>query len=404
MPSYFKKFDHRLWILSLGWFSSAVGFSLSLPFISIYFHSELGVSLTGIGLFFGISAVIRTFFQTMGGELSDRLGRYYIMVIAQSVRAVLFLVIAYVMSMGAGFLTIAGLLIVNSIFGASFQPAANATVADVVDSKHRTEGYAVVRAAANLGWAAGPALGGYMAGMSYSVLFVLSGIMALVSSSIIAIFLRDIRHKQPRRDSFRIKDVFAIRKDRNMLRHVLLVFMVYLVVSQLIAPLSLYAVELRGLTEGQLGFLYTINGLLVAGFQIPVTRLLRSLRYSSQLALGAAIYGIGYFCVGMSSTFPLFLLAIIIITTGENCISPPALSITANLAPTGYIGRYMGVYGFAVSGGWSLGPLLGGTLLDWAKPDYMYAWGIIVGVALIASLGFLRQTGRIPKEFNLYRQ
>ena len=106
----------------------------------------------------------------------------------------------------------------------------------------------------------------------------------------------------------------------------------------------------------------------------------------------------------MSSTFPLFLLAIIIITTGENCISPPALSITANLAPTGYIGRYMGVYGFAVSGGWSLGPLLGGTLLDWAKPDYMYAWGIIVGVALIASLGFLRQTGRIPKEFNLYRQ
>ncbi|MBN2226646.1 MAG: MFS transporter [candidate division Zixibacteria bacterium] len=404
MLAYFKKFDHRLWILSLGWFSSAVGFSLSLPFISIYFHSELGISLTGIGLFFGISAVIRTFFQTMGGELSDRLGRYYVMVIAQSVRAVLFLVIAYVMSSGAGFIPIAALLIFNSIFGASFQPAANATVADVVDSKFRTEGYAIVRAAANLGWAAGPALGGYMAGMSYSVLFVMSGVMALVSSSIIAIFLRDIRHKQSRRDSFRMRDVFAIRKDRNMLRHIVLVFMIYLVVAQLIAPLSLYAVELRGLTEGQLGFLYTINGLMVASLQIPVTRLLRPLRYSSQLALGAAIYGIGYFCVGMSSTFPLFLLAIIIITTGENCISPPALSITANLAPTGYIGRYMGVYGFAVSGGWSLGPLLGGTLLDWAKPDFMYAWGIVVVLALITAIGFLRQSGRIPKEFNLYRQ
>ncbi len=40
---YVRQFDLSLWILSIGWFNSSLGFAISLPFISIYFHSEFGM-------------------------------------------------------------------------------------------------------------------------------------------------------------------------------------------------------------------------------------------------------------------------------------------------------------------------------------------------------------------------
>jgi len=132
MADYFKKFDHRLWILALGWVASAIGFSISIPFIALYFHSELGISLIEIGLFFGVTAIIRASTQAIAGELSDRLGRYSLMVMAQLVRTAVFFAAAFAIYYESGFLIIGSLLILNAIFGAMFQPAAQATVADLI--------------------------------------------------------------------------------------------------------------------------------------------------------------------------------------------------------------------------------------------------------------------------------
>ncbi len=403
MRKFLRKYDYRLWILSLGWFSSAVGFAVSIPFIAIYFHSELGVSLTRIGIFFGVAAIIRAFVQAIGGELSDRIGRYRLMVLAQIIRSFVFLATAYAIYYQWGFYSIGSLLILNSIFGALFQPAANATVADLVDKGNRTEAYAIVRASANLGWALGPAIGGFLAEYSYAVLFIMSGCMTLLSGCIIGIYLKGLELHSTNDGAFKFKDIFSYRGNEQIFHFSLLILVLYLVIAQLMAPLSVYSVDLIGISKSQLGFLYTLNGLMVAVLQIPMTRLLRPLRLTTQLMLGSAIYALGYFMVGLSTAFSPFILAIVIITIGENMVSPPMLSITANLAPEGRIGRYMGIYGFAVTAGWSLGPLLGGTLLDWAAPQYIYAWSTISLVAIVASVGFLRMARMIPPELNRYR-
>lgn len=401
MLNYFRKFDYRLWILAGGWVASAVGFSLAIPFVALYFHSELGLSLTNIGLFFGVAAIVRAIFQALGGELSDRLGRYHLMVFAQAIRSLIFCLIAYAIYSEWGFFRIGGLLIVNSIFGAMFQPAANATVADLVGVEKRTEGYSIVRVAGNLGWSIGPALGGFIAAKSYAILFIFSGMMTLLSSSIIAVFLRGIKNIKPREEKVRIREIFSLKGNELIFRHAALIFVLYLVVSQFMAPFSLYSVDFMGITKKQLGFLFTLNGLMVTFLQIPTTRVLKQIRLTIQLALGAAIYAIGYMLVGFTSTFAGFALAMVIITTGENFVSPPALAITANLAPRGRVGRYMGIYGFAVTAGWSLGPLMGGVLLDWVKPEFVYAWGVVAVLALVSSVGFGKMTGLMPPDLNL---
>ncbi len=164
MLASLKRIDSRLWILIIGWFTSSVGFSLSIPFISIYFHSELKLSLAEIGIFFGVAGIVRSISHSFGGELSDRIGRYHIMVAAQLLRSITFLFVAYAIYAHWSFWGIGSIIIINFIFGSFFQPAANAAVADLVDVNHRTEGYAIVRSAENLGWATGPAIGGFIAG------------------------------------------------------------------------------------------------------------------------------------------------------------------------------------------------------------------------------------------------
>nr|MBN2277045.1 MFS transporter [candidate division Zixibacteria bacterium] len=401
MLTYLKQFDRRLWVLAIGWIASSVGFSISIPFLSLYFHSTLGMSLTHIGLFFGFTAIIRSVFQSIGGELSDRFGRYHQMVYSQIIRSISFLVLAYAIYGDWGFRAIAVLIIFNSVFGALFQPAANATVADLVGMDKRTEGYSIIRVAGNFGWALGPALGGFFAEQTYAVLFIISGGMTLISSIIIALFLKGIKMDYISNDKFQFGHIFQFKGYELIVHHALLVFILYLVVSQFIAPFSLYSVDFMGITKKQLGFLFTLNGLMVTFLQLPITRLLRSVRLSIQMLLGSVIYAVAYIIIGATATFMAFAIGIAVLTIGENFISPPALAITANLAPPGRIGRFMGIYGFSVTAGWSLGPLLGGLLLDLAKPDFIYSWGFVSILALVAAAGFGNLTRRIPKSLNL---
>ncbi len=399
MIKYIRRFDYRLWILAGGWVASSTGFSLAYPFLSLYFHSHLGMSLLQIGLYFGVAALFRASFQAIGGELSDKVGRYWLMILAQFLRTISFMFLAWAIYKDMGFLIIGILVIINSIFGSIFQPAANATVADLTPQKDRPEAYSIVRAAGNFGWALGPAVGGHIAESSYAILFVVSGGMTLVSSTIIALFLKGIRNKSANNDEpFKLKDIATIRHDKLFFRHFLLLFLLYLVFSQLMAPFALYTVSLKGLSKEDLGLLFTMNGIMVTVLQVPITILIRKMRLTLQIVSGALILAIAFCTVGLSGTFMVLAVAMFAITMGELFHSPPALSLTTSLAPPGRTGRYMGAYGFALTAGWSLGPLLGTSLLDFTAPHYEQMWFIISGMALLTAAGYYRLSRKIPRE------
>jgi MFS family permease len=74
------------------------------------------------------------------------------------------------------------------------------------------------------------------------------------------------------------------------------------------------------------------------------------------------------------------------------------------LAPPGRTGRYMGIYGFAVTIGWSFGPAVGGALLDIAKPHFVYTWSTISLFAVMAAIGFGWLTHQIPPELNRQKE
>lgn len=396
---YVKQFDRSLWILSTGWFVSAFGFAVSIPFIAIYFHATLGLSMSQIGLFFGAMAAVRSIFQAVGGEASDRIERIQLLIYSQICRAVAFFGLAVSIYRDWGFWPVAVALLVNSVFGAIVQPVSNAMVSDILPKEQRLDGYAITRSAGNLGWAAGPAIGGFLAGYSYGLLFLISSAVTLLSGLVFLFFLKPPQTARSQ-DRFRLADLIDIRKDSNLAKHSLLIFVLYLVVAQLMAPFSVYAVEMVKISEHQLGMLYGLNGIMVVCLQIPVTRLLARYRLTTQLALGAFVYAVGYGMVGWLAGFEYFIMAIFVVTMGEIFMSPPSLALTSRLAPEGRMGRYMGVFGFFVASGWSFGPLYGGVILDYFGGNAPLAWALISSLAILSGIGYLIFNRRLPARFN----
>lgn len=397
--AFFRQFNRELFILAIGWFVGALGFAASIPFISIYFYTELGMSTTDIGVFFAVIAIIRSIFQAVGGEMSDRVGRRWLLIQSQFVRALTFLLIGMAMAYGWGFWAISILFVVNSIFGAVFMPAINAMISDILPPDKRLDGYAISRSAGNLGWAVGPAMGGFLASASYSTLFYISAIITLGSGFIFLIFLKVPKIIAPL-ERFRLSDLLAVRKDKFLAAHSFLIFFLYLVVAQLIAPFSVYAVNMVGIAESKLGLLYGINGLCVALLQIPFTRMLARFRFTTQLAAGSLLYFIGYGSLGIFVGFDYFIFIMILVTIGEVTMSPPSLTLTSALAPEGRTGRYMGVYGFFVTAGWSLGPLYGGYFLDAFSNNFTLAWILISSLALLSSVGYMIFGKYLPTKYN----
>jgi MFS family permease len=381
----FSALDKRLYILSLGWVVSSAGFAMVIPFLSIYFHEQLGLSMSAIGLFFGFATVLRALPQPAAGWLSDHIGRVPIMGCSLILRSFTFAGVGYAIMAGSGFPLIAVFISLNYIFGAVLNPVANAMVADFVAKEQRVSAYATLRVGGNLGWALGPALGGFVSERSYSVLFYIAGVMTLISGVYFFFALRDVPRNNRRGGlaDFKWKDILNIRQDPQLLRHCLISFVLYLVVAQLIAALSVYGVDIVGISRTQLGVLYTINGFMVVFLQLPVSSLLKRITLTGQLKAGAMVYAVGYFLVGLAPGFGFLVLCIVIITIAEIVISPPAMALVANLSPPDAYGRYMGIFGFFQMSGWSLGPTLGGFLLDVfaAKPVLMWAGIAVLGVA-----------------------
>ncbi|UCC45263.1 MAG: MFS transporter [Candidatus Zixiibacteriota bacterium] len=400
ITAFVTQFDRNLWILAAGWFVAALGFAASMPFVAIYFHEVLGLTTLQIGIFFGVQAVVRAVFQAIGGEVSDRIGRLPILIHSQSLRAAALFGLALAIDRDLGFWWVAGLLTLNSMVGSTFFPVVNAMVSDILPAGKRLDGYAVSRAAGNLGWGAGPALGGFLAMHSYAILFHISAAITLLSALVFWLFLRAPSIKA-REDRFRLTDLAAVRHDKNLARHMMFCFVIYLVHAQLLVPFSIYTVEIAGISKAEYGWLNTVNGILVAVAQIPVTRLLAPFRFTTQIAVAGLIYFVGYGSLGFFGSFWPFLGVIIMVTTAEMFMSPPTLTLVSRLAPEGQMGRYMGIHGFFVTAGWSLGPLWGGFFLDAFSGSTVLAWVMIASLALAGCVSYFWFGLSLPRKLNL---
>lgn len=411
LPSFrsARGFDRRVWTLFYGRIISSLGFSIVMPFLSIYLHTEMGVSMTVVGVVLLISAIVGALGQIVGGELADILGRRKIMVMAMASRCVIFLGLAYVISGGADLLVITVMISMSSLAGSFFEPATNALIADVVEPKKRLEAYGLLRIGGNVGWTMGPLLGGLLSMISYPFLFIISAAATGTVSIIVFLFVAESITSSSKRQRLSLRDLGRLKDDHRFLAFCFISIFLFMMFGQMASNYAVFSTDVIGITNAELGYLYALNGLMVVFMQFPISRSINHYRMTKVMAAGSLLYAVGYGLVGLSPGLELpywlfspgFLylaICMFIVTMGEMVVSPSSMTLVAKMSPEQERGRYQGMYGLVSNFGFSAGPFFGGLLYDHFIGDPILMWLGIGAFGLIAALGFTALGRTIPEK------
>jgi len=365
----------------------ATGFSICIPFLALYLYQDRGLSMTMVGLIILGAGLCSAVTQAFGGALSDRFGRRPILIMASSISIFLYSALAVLIGISAPVWAIAVAYVAGRAMLTIARPVISAMVADFTSKEKLTEAYGILRIGGNIGWAFGPALGGYLATfLSYGWLFGIAALTCGVVFLIVFFFVHESSHWVSR--SAGLRDVLPPAEDRVFLAFIALSVLLFIAMGQMASTLSIFTVDMLGFSKAQFGLLLTLNGLIVIFFQYPMTLALRRVAKFRALILGSLLYVFGYLSLGWITQFGWALVAMAVVTGGEIIHAPVSLSVIGQLSPEDQRGRYMGLFGLSQTIGIAVGPLVGGLLLDAFPLNPELVWAPIASIALIAALGY----------------
>jgi len=364
-----------------------IGFSIALPFLALYLHDERGLPMSLVGTIFLVGGLCTAGTNLIGGMLSDRFGRRRLLLMVSGASIFANAVLALLAGISAPVWAIALVYVLSRGTMGTMQPTIAAIVADLSPKDRLTESYALIRVGGNVGFALGPALGGYLMGfISYGWLLSISALTCVIVTVLMYFFLRESFVGSEERVDFR--STLAVAEDRPFLVFTIFGILLVLSMAHLGSTLSVFAVDRLGFSTAQYGLLLTTNGIMVSLSQYPVAYGVNKLTKANGLILGSLLYVFGYFTMGWVTSFNWAVLSIVIITAGEVTFSPITSAVVAESAPPDKRGRYMGFFALSQTLGFSLSPLFGGVLLDVFPTEPRLLWGIIAAGGVVAAVGF----------------
>jgi MFS family permease len=328
--------------------------------------------------------------------LSDRFGRRRLLITISSLSVLAAGGMAALIGLSAPIWLIAIVHVASRTLNGTMGPTVSAVVADLAPQDRLAESYAVVRIGGNVGFAIGPAIGGYLMGfLSYGWLFTISATTSLIVALLILFFLRESFGGSKARVNMR--STLAVARDRPFFVFTVVSVLLVLSIGHLGSTLSVFTVDRLGFSTAQYGLLLTTNGLLVVLFQYPVTRLVERLPRSRGLILGSLLYVAGYSTLGWIHGVEWGFFVIALITAGEVTLAPISSAVVAESAPADKRGRYLGFFTLSQTAGMALSPLFGGVLLDVFPTQSKLLWAIIGSVGVAAAIGFYLWGRMAPK-------
>lgn len=393
VKSVYNEYPRSFWTLVAITFIDRVGGAMIFPFFALYLTRKFSVGMTEVGVLFAVFSLSGFISSTIGGALTDRLGRKGIVIfslIASSFSAV---AMGLVTSFSAFFVLAMTVGILSDLAG----PAHNAMVADILPEKQRAQGYGIIRVAFNLSVAIGPIIGGLLATRSYLALFIADAVISLITATLIWRFMPETKPQaQTDAPQESMAGTFGgylkVLRDLPFLLFMGTCILMTLVYLNMNTTLGVFLRDTHGVAESGYGYIISLNAAMVVLFQFWITRRIEKRPPLLMMALGTALYAIGFAMYGFVSTYIFFMLAMVIITVGEMIVSPVAQALVAKFAPEEMRGRYMAVFGYSWGISFMVGPYLAGVVLDNFDPRFLwYAAGIIGTLAVMGFLGLHRR-------------
>jgi MFS family permease len=353
-----------------------------LPFLVIYLTRELGYSLSRAGLVFAIYGATAIVAGPASGKLSDRIGALPIM------RASLISSGAAVLMLGFArtFPAVVAATVLWAACAEIFRPASLAAIAHSVTNEQRKPAFALNRLAINLGMSIGPALGGFLATISFRAMFVVDAATTLTAGGVLLLAnWQTSTGGKPKSEVApaspgTARGIFA---DRRFGIFLLASVLTGIVFYQHESSLSLYMVEYLHMSPAFYGTLFTINTLLIVALEVPLNTATARLPNTWSLVAGSVLFAIGFGGLAFLSSSGGIVALAVVWTFGEMTLFPAMSSHLAEIAPVSLRGTYMGAYSMSLSVALTIGPWLGNQLL--ASKGAVGLWSVMFVLAVLGA-------------------
>ena len=323
--------------------------TMVLPFLSKYLKEDLDFSYEQVGwimVCFGFGSMLGSW---LGGKLSDKIGFYKIMVFSLFTSGLLLFAVQYVRTFWGLCFAMFFIMTVADMF----RPAMFVSLGTYAKPENRTRALTLVRLAVNLGFTAGPALGGLIImNLGYSGLFWIDGTSCIVSILIFTLLVKE--RKKPADlavNSSETEIPASVFKDKIFWIFLFICFVTAMLFFQLFTTLPLYHNEKFGLTEFQSGLLLSLNGLLIFFLEMPIVSFSqrKDINKIKIILWGCLLMSISFYVLLINIWAGILVVSILFITFGEMFIFPFSNSFALSRAPIGHEGRYMALFTMSFS-------------------------------------------------------
>jgi MFS family permease len=360
---------------------SWLGYGLILPFEIIYLHQFRGFSTATAGFVLAATLGAGTLIALPSGALLDRFRAKPILIAANIASALGYAGLAFVDRPAEAF----ACAVIGGA-GVGVTRTANQTLLiTLITPEQRVASFALGRAAQNLGLGLGAAVAGFVLSsaqdlQSFQALYLFDA-FTYVALALIVLAVVPNRRAAAASPGSGTTGFRAVARDRKFLIviavNLILIIVGYALFANILPP---FVKAHTHVGPGAIGILFVFNTFFVAIAQLPAMRLFKRMRRARTFAAASGLFAIGLIGVLPATLIHSELAATAllcgvatVIAIGE-CVHSVVLGpLVADLAPPHLLGRYISVLSLMVTGGFAVGPAIGGAVLTYS-PDAVW-WG-----------------------------
>jgi len=348
-----------VYVLLAGVFALNLGYSVVIPLLTVYMTNELSFSPLTAGSIMAINVGLQKGLTLVGGVLSDRYDRRFILLLGVGLRAVGYALFAVANQVSA--VTLAALL--ASLGGSLLSSPIRAALAQVTSPETRKAAFAARQVASSLGTTIGPMIGAALALYDVRAAF-------LAGSAVHFPLLLAVLRFVPKLDRSQEEQVLLGRlmlatvTDRAMILFSGMTILFTLLYSQLTVTLPLRAAALApqgASAEAVAAALFAVNGIEAVVLQFVWLAVSRNVSALNAFRWGNALCGAGLMAAGLAGDLVSLYASVIAFTLGEVMAMPAIDAVVAGIAPERSLGSSYGLSSLA----WAVGGALGNTMGGW---------------------------------------
>lgn len=388
----YKGLPREIYVIFISRIINAMG-CFVMPLLTIILTEKIGLSKEATGLYITIAGFLYVPASAIGGKLADTIGRKKIIIIFDFLAALLYIIcgfmpltinMVYVLMAASACMSFAG-------------PAHDSMIADLTTPENRTSAYALTYMGWNIGFAAGPAIGGMLYKKNLlSLLFIGDALTALLSLALVGIFIKETidKTKEEIIDKGRELEkreegsVLSVLLRRPILIYFALICFGYnFTYSQWSFMMPMHSVENFGEIGAQYyGLMASTNGIVVMLFTPLIVKLSERTKIIRKMVYGGIFYAVGFGMLGFLNSLPFFFISVFIFTLGEIIMSIATTPFIANHTPASHRGRMNAVVPMILGAGYTLGPMGMGKVLSYISLET--GW-MILGIFTLVTACFM---------------